>query len=73
MSLKLILSCEVFDIRGIDFMGPFSSSFGNLYILLAVDYVSKWIEAILTRTNSSFVVSSSLVANIFSTYSTLKP
>ena len=26
-------------------MGPFPSSFGNLYILLIVDYVSKWVEA----------------------------
>ena len=25
-------------------MGPFPSSFGNLYILLVVDYVSKWVE-----------------------------
>ena len=26
-------------------MGPFSSSFGKIYILLTVDYVSKWVEA----------------------------
>ena len=26
-------------------MGPFPVSFGNIYILLAVDYVSKWVEA----------------------------
>ncbi|PNX72416.1 hypothetical protein L195_g028306, partial [Trifolium pratense] len=42
--------CEVFDVSGIDFMGPFPMSFGFLYILLAVDYVSKWVEAIPTRT-----------------------
>nr|GEX15302.1 reverse transcriptase domain-containing protein [Tanacetum cinerariifolium] len=31
--------------KGIDFMGPFSSSRGNKYILVAVDYLSKWVEA----------------------------
>ncbi|GKF94221.1 reverse transcriptase domain-containing protein, partial [Tanacetum coccineum] len=30
---------------GIDFMGPFLSSYGNKYILVAVDYLSKWVEA----------------------------
>ncbi|MCI84898.1 putative protein NYNRIN-like, partial [Trifolium medium] len=48
--------CEVFDVWGIDFMGPFPASLGYLYILLAVDYVSKWVEAIPTRTNDSRVV-----------------
>nr|GEX41643.1 reverse transcriptase domain-containing protein [Tanacetum cinerariifolium] len=33
--------CEIFDVRGIDFMGPFPSSKGNKYILVAVDYLSK--------------------------------
>ncbi|KAM1509347.1 hypothetical protein EV1_018329 [Malus domestica] len=40
-----IFSVEIFDVWGIDFMGPFPSSHGFLYILLAVDYVSKWVEA----------------------------
>ena len=38
-------ACEVFDVWGIDFMGPFPSSQGNKFILVAVDYVSKWVEA----------------------------
>jgi len=38
---SLIIVVEVFDVWGIDFMGPFPSSFGNEYILLAEDYVSK--------------------------------
>uniref|UniRef100_A0A2N9HGA3 Integrase catalytic domain-containing protein n=1 Tax=Fagus sylvatica TaxID=28930 RepID=A0A2N9HGA3_FAGSY len=46
MPMSPILEIEVFDCWGIDFMGPFPQSFGNLYILLAVDYVSKWVEAI---------------------------
>ncbi|KAL4368419.1 hypothetical protein GQ457_05G022940 [Hibiscus cannabinus] len=41
MPLQNILEVELFDVWGIDFMGPFPSSQGDLYILLAVDYVSK--------------------------------
>ena len=41
MPLKGIMVVQIFDVWGIDFMGPFPQSFGNLYILLAVDYVSK--------------------------------
>ena len=37
-------------------MGPFPSSFGNLYILLAVDYVSKWVEAIACPRNDASTV-----------------
>ncbi|GKA34141.1 reverse transcriptase domain-containing protein [Tanacetum coccineum] len=37
--------CEIFDVWGIDFMGLFSSLRGNRYIFVAVDYVSKWVEA----------------------------
>ena len=38
--LKGILEVELFDVWGINFMGPFPSSYNNKYILLAVDYVS---------------------------------
>nr|GEU82110.1 reverse transcriptase domain-containing protein [Tanacetum cinerariifolium] len=41
---------------GIDFMGPFSSSRGNRYILLAIDYLSKWVEANALPTNDARVV-----------------
>ena len=50
MPLQNILEVELFDVWGIDFMGHFPSSYNNKYILLAVDYVSKWIEAIATPT-----------------------
>ena len=49
-------------------MGPFPSSFRNLYILLAVDYVSKWVEAILTRTNDAIVVAKFLHSHIFTQF-----
>ncbi|GKB53247.1 reverse transcriptase domain-containing protein [Tanacetum coccineum] len=41
---------------GIDFMGPFPSSHGNKYILVAVDYLSKWVEAKALPTNDARVV-----------------
>ena len=44
-----IMEVELFDVWGMDFMGPFPSSFSNLYILVAVDYVSKWVEAIAVQ------------------------
>jgi len=56
MPQQPILFCDVFDVWGIDFMGPFPISFGFTYILLAVDYVSKWMEAKVTRTDDSSVV-----------------
>ncbi|GKA29881.1 reverse transcriptase domain-containing protein [Tanacetum coccineum] len=47
---------EIFDVWGIDFMGPFLSSRGNKYILVAVDYLSKWVEAKALPINDSRVV-----------------
>ncbi|XP_021719618.1 uncharacterized protein LOC110687293 [Chenopodium quinoa] len=46
-----ILEVEIFDVWGIDYIGPFPSSNGICYILVAVDYVSKWVEAIASPTN----------------------
>ncbi|RDX60981.1 putative mitochondrial protein, partial [Mucuna pruriens] len=42
MPQQPILFCEVFDVWGIDFMGPFPVSNVYSYILLIVDYVSRW-------------------------------
>ena len=56
MPLNNILEVEIFDVWGVDFMGPFPSSFGNQYILVAVDYVSKCVEAIASPTNDAQVV-----------------
>ncbi|XP_073037779.1 uncharacterized protein [Primulina eburnea] len=68
MPLNPIIEIEIFDCWGIDFMGPFPPSFGYLYILVAVDYVSKWIEAIPCRTNDHKIVIKFLKENIFSRF-----
>ena len=68
MPLTPILIIEIFDRWGLDFMGPFLPSCGYLYILLAVDYVSKWVEAIPTRTNDHKVVLKFLKEHIFSCF-----
>nr|GFB75184.1 putative nucleotidyltransferase, ribonuclease H [Tanacetum cinerariifolium] len=56
MPQNSIQICEIFDVWGIDFMGPFPSSRGNKYILMAVDYFSKWVEAKALPTNDAQVV-----------------
>nr|GEU29100.1 reverse transcriptase domain-containing protein [Tanacetum cinerariifolium] len=56
MPQNVIQVCEIFYVWGIDFMGPFSSSRGNKYILMAVDYLSKWVEAKALPTNDARVV-----------------
>ena len=56
MTLNNILKVELFDVWGIDFMGPFPSSYNKKYILVAIDYVSKWVKAIALPTNDAKVV-----------------
>ncbi|XP_075521338.1 uncharacterized protein LOC142554562 [Primulina tabacum] len=65
LPLTNVLEVKLFDVWGIDFMGPFPPSFGNSYILLAVDYVSKWVEEIATNTNDAHVVVKFVHKNIF--------
>ena len=68
--MHTILEVELFDLWGLDFMGPFPPSYNNMYILLAVDYVSKWVEAIPTHTNDAKVVAQFLRSHIFSRFGT---
>ncbi|CAM8895153.1 unnamed protein product [Rhodiola kirilowii] len=56
MPQQVMIEVEIFDVWGIDFMGPFPPSYGNRYILVAVDYVSKWVEAIASPTCDAKVV-----------------
>ena len=68
MPLNPILVVDLFDVWGIDFMGPFPVSFGYIYILVEVDYVSKWVEAIPCRAADHKVVLKFLKENIFSRF-----
>ena len=68
MPLQGILVEQLFDVWGIDFMGPFLYSFGNLYILLVVDYVSKWVEATTCPKNDANKVVGFLQRNILSRF-----
>nr|GEV20555.1 hypothetical protein [Tanacetum cinerariifolium] len=71
MPQNSIQVCEVFDVWGIDFMGPFPISYGNEYILVAIDYVSKWAEAQALPTNDARVVAKFLKI-LFSRFSVPK-
>jgi hypothetical protein len=53
MPLKYNLQIDIFDVWGIDFMGPLKNSFEYEYILVMVDYVSKWVEAMPCRKAST--------------------
>ena len=63
-----ILVVEIFYVSGIDFMRPFRPSFGHQYILVAVDYVSKWVKEIPCRTNDHKVAIRFLKSNIVSRF-----
>ncbi|XP_074346872.1 uncharacterized protein LOC141685679 [Apium graveolens] len=68
MPLNVLLEVEIFDVWGIDFMGPFVSSCNNQYILLAVDYVSKWVKVKAFPTNDAKVVISFPHKQIFTRF-----
>nr|GEX40779.1 reverse transcriptase domain-containing protein [Tanacetum cinerariifolium] len=71
MPQNSIQVCEIFDVWGIDFMGPFPSSKGNKYILVAVDYLSKWVKDKALPTNDARVVVKFL-KSLFSRFGTPK-
>ena len=65
MPLTPVLIAEIFDVWRIDFMGPFPRLFGFQYILVVINYVSKWVEAVATKTNDHKVVVQFTKDNIF--------
>ena len=70
MPLQGILVMQLFDVWGIDFMGSFLASFGNIYILLAVDYVSKWVETTACPKNDANTIVGFLQRNILNRFGT---
>nr|GEZ13501.1 reverse transcriptase domain-containing protein [Tanacetum cinerariifolium] len=72
MPQNSIQVCEIFDVWGIDFMGPFPSFSENKYVLVVVDYLSKWVEAKALPTNDARVVCKFL-KNLFTRFGTLEP
>ena len=51
---------------------PFPPSFGFVYILVAINYLSKWVKALATRTNDHKVVVKFVKEYIFCRYGTLR-
>ena len=68
MPLQGNLVVQIFYVWGIDFIGPFPPSFGNQYILLTMDYVSKWVEAIACSRNKANKVVGFIQRNILSKF-----
>lgn len=68
MPLHGILEVELFDVWGIYFMGFFLPSNDNHYILVVVDYVSKWVATF--PTNDAKVVTKFLKKKIFTRFGT---
>ena len=66
MPLNLIPVVEIFNVWGIDIIGYFPPSLGYQYILVAVDYVSKWVEVIPCKTNDYRVIVKFIQSNILS-------
>jgi transposase InsO family protein len=70
MPLRYNLQINLFDVWGIDFMGPFKNSHRFEHILVMVDYVSKWVEAMPCRkasTEESIAMIKSMIFPHFST------
>lgn len=65
MPLTYILEVELLDVWDMDLMGPFPPSNGHLFILVVVEYVFKWVEAISCLISDAKVVTKFLL-KIFS-------
>lgn len=71
LPLTPILELELFDEWKIYFMGPFMSSYGMKYIVVVVDYASKWVESVALPNNEGRNIIEFLKKYIFSQFGTL--
>ena len=53
-------------------MRPFPRSINNEYILVAIDYISKWVEAITTPTNDAMILVKFMKKDVFTRFGTPK-
>lgn len=67
-----MLEVELFDIWGIDFMGTFANSYGLKYILVMLDYMSKWVEVVSLAENKGKIVVAFSRKNIFTRFGVLQ-
>jgi transposase InsO family protein len=72
MPLKYNLQIDLFDVWGKDFMGPFKNSHGFEHILVMVDYVFKWVEAMPCRKASTEESIAMIKSMIFPRFGTLR-
>jgi hypothetical protein len=72
MALRYNIQIDLFDVWGIDFMGPFKNSPGFEHILVMVDYVSKWVEAMSCRKASTKESTAMIKSMIFPRFGTLR-
>ena len=72
MPLHGILVVRIFYVWKIDFMGPFPPAYGNLYILLVVDYVSKCVEVVACPRNDANTIVGFVQRIILNRYGALR-
>lgn len=71
MPLQNMIDVEVFNCWGVNFVDPFCSSFSNEYIIIAIEFVSKWVEVVVVQKDDTKIVIKFLKKNIFPRFGVL--